>query len=382
VYILSLLTRHAQYYHKIMQKLVQKQPKTINLNFKKFEQSIKSGYTRVVYTTCLKKYFEFPGSSKFINATDTRKIEDHITDFITSMKKEGKSFRAIYNYVSAICKYYRMSRVSLDTKHIREYLPEFKKSKKDRPYEYEEIRSLLDIADERMRTVVLLLASTGIRIGAIPGLKLRNIEKVEIDAATSIYKITVYEGFKEEYITFTTPECTAAIDSYLKMRERYGEKLNINSFLIREQFDIRDPFAISKCKEVKANTLTAKLIDLAVRAGIRQKEVLDGKPHGTIRNDVPIAHGFRKFFTSQLVKSDVKSELRWLLEGHNLKANDPAYVRTQEEDLLEQYQKGIDNLTIDPANRMLRTIEILKIEKSKIDILEEKIQKLERKYPR
>jgi integrase len=339
-------------------------------------------YTRRVYTTCLKKYFEFPGSSKFINMTDTRKIEDHITDFITSMKKEGKSFRAIYNYVSAICKYYRMKRVSLDTKHIREYLPEFKKSKKDRPYEYEEIRRLLDIADERMRTVILLLASTGMRIGAIPGLRLRNIEKVEIDAATSIYKIMVYEGFKEEYITFTTPECTVAIDSYLKMRERYGEKLNTNSFVIREQFDVRDPFAISKCKEVKANTLTGKLIDLAVRAGIRQKELLEGKPHGTIRNDVPIAHGFRKFFTSQLVKSDLKSELRWLLEGHNLKANDPAYVRTQEEDLLEQYQKGIDNLTIDPDNRLKRTVETLKIEKSRIDGLEAKIQKLERKYRR
>jgi integrase len=243
----------------LQQKLQEKHPRKINLDL--FGQSIKSEYTRVVYTTCLKKYFEFPGSSKFINMTDTRKIEDHITDFITSMKKEGKSFRAIYNYVSAICKFYRMNRVSLDTKHIREYLPEFKKSKKDRSYEYEEIRRLLDIADERMRTVILLLASTGMRIGAVPGLRLRNIEKVEIDAATSIYKVTVYEGFKEEYITFTTPECTAAIDSYLKMRERYGEKLNTNSFVIREQFDIRDPFAVSKCKEVKGNTLSSLLLN-------------------------------------------------------------------------------------------------------------------------
>ena len=360
------------------QKLFQKQDKTINL----FEQSIKSEYTRVVYTTCLKKYFEFPGSSKFINMTDTRKIEDHITDFITSMKKEGKSFRAIYNYVSAICKYYRMKRVSLDTKHIREYLPEFKKSKKDRPYEYEEIRRLLDIADERMRTVVLLLASTGMRIGAIPSLRLRNIEKVEIDAATSIYKIMVYEGFKEEYITFTTPECTAAIDSYLKMRERYGEKLNTNSFLIREQFDVRDPFAISKCKEVKANTLTGKLIDLAVRAGKRKNEVFEGKPHGTNINDVPIAHGFRKFFTTQLVNAevDVKTELRWLLEGHKLKGNDSHYVRTTEKRLQQEYEKAIDNLTINEENRLKRTVEILKIEKSRIDELEAKIQKLERRH--
>ena len=63
-----------------------------------------------------------------------------------------------------------------------------------------------------------------------------------------------------------------------------------------------------------------------------------------------------------------------------MKANDPAYVKIQEEDLLKEYQKGIDNLTIDPANRLQRTVETLKIEKSRIGGLEAKIQKLERKY--
>jgi hypothetical protein len=57
------------------------------------------------------------------------------------------------------------------------------------------------------------------------------------------------------------------------------------------------------------------------------------------------------------------------------------HVKIQE-DLLEEYQKGIDNLTIDPANRLQRTVEVLKIEKSRIDTLEAKIQKLERKYRR
>jgi hypothetical protein len=115
------------------------------------------------------------------------------------------------------------------------------------------------------------------------------------------------------------------------MRERYGEKLIEHSYLIREQFDVRDPFTISKCKKTKGNTLTRKLIDLAERSGIRRKEVLEaGKNRATIRKDVPIAHGFRKSFTTQLVEADVKTELRWLLEGHNLKANDSNYVRTTE----------------------------------------------------
>lgn len=69
-----------------------------------------------------------------------------------------------------------------------------------------------------------------------------------------------------------------------------------------------------------------------------------------------------------------------MLEGHNLKGNDSNYVRVSAKRLQEEYEKAIDNLTIDPANRLQRTVEILKIEKSRIDMLEAKIIKLERKY--
>ena len=146
------------------------------------------------------------------------------------------------------------------------------------------------------------------RIGAIPGLRLRNLEKVESDY--DIYKITVYEGFNEEYITFCTPECTRPIDEYLKMRQQYGEKLTQDSFLIREQFDVRDPFAISKCRQLRSNTLTKKLIDLAERSVIREKEILvegSNRKRAEMRKDVPIAHGFRNYFTTQLEEADLKT---------------------------------------------------------------------------
>jgi integrase len=386
--MLQLYTCHAQKYRKNMQKFVQKQHKKINLNLELFEQSIKSEYTRNVYIVCLKKYFQFPGSSKFVecdHTTDPRNVEKHIIDYIISLKKEGKGYSGIKNYVSAISKYYKVKDVYLNTNKISQFLPEFKKSKKDRPYRYEEIQKLLEIADERMRVVILLLASTGMRIGAIPDLRLGNIEQVSTESRSElpIHKITGYENTNDEYVTFTTPECSTAIHNYLKMRERYGERLTKDSFLIREQFNIRDPFAISKCKRVKANTLTRKLIDLAERSGIRQKEVLqEGKNSAAIRKDVPICHGFRKFFSSQLVEAEpnVKPELRWKLEGHGLKANDAAYVKTSEKRLQQEYEKGIDNLTIDPNNRLQRTIQTLKVDKSRIDMLEAKIQKLEKRH--
>jgi integrase len=349
-----------------MQILEKKYSKKINL----FEQSIKSEYTKKVYITCLRKYLGFPGSSKIIDNTDGRKVENHIIDFIISLKKQGMGFTAIRNYVSAICKYYRMNDVILNTTKIHQYLPEFRKSKKDRAYRYEEIHRLLDVADERIRSVILLLASTGMRVGAIPSLRLRNLEKVESEY--DIYKITVYEGFNEEYITFCTPECKKAIDDYLSMRSKYGEKLTQDSFLIREQFDIRDPFSISRCRQIKAKTLTKKLIDLAERSVIREKIILVDNSHNKraqIRKDVPIAHGFRKFFTTQLVQADVKTELRWLLEGHKLKGNDSHYIRVSEKRLQEEYEKAINYLTINEEDRLRKKVEKLEIEKSELEKL-------------
>jgi len=46
-----------------------------------------------------------------------------------------------------------------------------------------------------MKSIILLMASSGIRIGVIPLLRLRNVEKVD-----SVYKIIVYEGTNEQYI--------------------------------------------------------------------------------------------------------------------------------------------------------------------------------------
>jgi hypothetical protein len=223
------------------------------------------------------------------------------------------------------------------------------------------------------------------RIGAIPDLRLRNIEKVRTESGSgpgsSIYKITVYENTNDEYVTFTSHECTLAVDNYLKMRERFGEKLNPNSYLIREQFDIRDPFTISKCKKTKGNTLTRKLIDLVERSGIRQKEVLEGsnKIRSSIRKDVPIAHGFRKFFTTQLIEADIKTELRWLLEGHNLKGNDSNYVRTTEQRLQQEYEEAINHLTINEEYKLRMQVKKLEIEKSQLEKIAQDVAILKRK---
>ena len=317
-----------------------------------FLESIKSPETKRAYSIYLKKYM---ASYDIAEAeADPRKIEAMIIDFIISLKKESKSYSAIRNYVSAVLAYYKINDVVLNVTKINKFMPEQKRVRRDRAYTDIEISKFLGIADERMRVIVLLLASSGIRIGAIQSLKLRNLEDV---------KLTVYEGDRDEYFTFITPECKKAIDSYLDMRLRYGEKLTDDSYLIREQFDIKNP---GKPREVKTMTIERRLIDMSMRLGMRN-------------NRVPIAHGFRKFFTTMLIKSNVKAEVRLRLEGHSIGITDH-YWYPPEREMYAGYELAIDNLTIDPTQRLQKKVELLEREETNYERLDAKIDALARKF--
>jgi integrase len=315
--------------------------------------------------------------------SDSKKIEQSIIDFIILLKK-NKGYSAIHNYVAAILAFYKINDIVLNIDKINRFMPDKRKANKDRSYKHEEIGKLLEVADERMRAIILLLSSSGMRIGAIPSLRLRNLEKISIDKSMSvIYKITVYENDNEEHFTYCTPECAKTIDSYLDMRSRYGEKLDSNSLLIREQFDIRDPFAISKPVKIgSAITLSNKIIDLGVRAGIRQREKLPNNTKhigSSFRKSVPVAHGFRKFFTTQLVNSKINPEIREMLLGHTIGLASAYYKPTDDEFLIE-YQKAINNLTINEVNKLKMQVKKLEIEKGQWEKVAQEVAMLKRKW--
>jgi len=317
-----------------------------------FFDSIKSEHTKRCYTIYLRKY----GHQK-LAVTNPKLVESQIIDFIIKMKQEGKNFFAISNYVTALISYYKINDVVLNTKKITRFLPERRRTRKDRSYTHEEIGKMLEIADERMRGVILILASSGVRVGALPSITLGNLDN---------NKLTIYEKFSEEYYTFITPECKKAVDDYLDMRRRYGEKLTDESVLIREQFDIRDPFQIKKPKQISRDAIQWMITDIAKRLGVRNA-------------NVPIAHGFRKFFTTQLINSKVNPEIREMLLGHKIGLAG-SYYRPTEKEMLEEYLKGEDNLTIEPANKLRRKIETLTIEKSRLERIEEKMSKMEQMF--
>jgi len=292
------------------------------------------------------------GSKDLFCGKDPRLIEEKIISFISLLKKKGLGHAAILNYVTPILTFYEINDIILNKKKIRKFIPAYKKVKRDRGYTREEIHKLLDIADERMRVVIYILASSGIRITALCSLRIRHLQK---------NKLTIYEGDNEEYTTFVTQECKAAIETYLEMRKRYGENITGNTLLIREQFDVRNP---GKPKEMNRNIIMKKIADLCNRAGID-------------KSDIPACHGFRKFFTTQLVNARINPEIREMLLGHKIGLAS-VYYKPIEEDMFLEYQKAINNLTINEENILRETIEVLTIEKSKVDFALSQIEDMKK----
>ncbi|MFZ0264788.1 MAG: hypothetical protein WAL42_06850, partial [Nitrososphaeraceae archaeon] len=216
-----------------------------------YVNSIKSPATRKIYTTLLRQFLEFCNLQEteelLTRLGDPRQIESRIIDFIVSARD-----RVTYSYSSlklaAILAFYSINDLQLNRKKLGKFLGEEVKRQKDRPYTLEEIHRMLDVADERGKAIILLLTSTGMRIGALCGLSFRHLQRIE---EYDLYKVTVYENTKEEYTCFTSPEAAAALSTYLQQRERRGEKIYYDkekkmwspgsSPLFRRGYDKDDP---------------------------------------------------------------------------------------------------------------------------------------------
>jgi integrase len=96
-------------------------------------------------------------------------IASDIIDFIIYLKREKKLAPAtVVLPVAAIRHFYEMNDIDLKWKKINSFKDEFHSVVEDRPYTREEIKTLMDRAELRNKAIILLMASSGMKVGAIP----------------------------------------------------------------------------------------------------------------------------------------------------------------------------------------------------------------------
>ena len=317
----------------------------------------KSKQTQRVYSSV------FNGFLKFINAYNNNNnnpnlqglidlksnvIESKIISYLEYLRDtKHLSYFTIQTHYAAINHFFEMNDITLKTKKIRRFLPENESNHYDRPYSIPEIQQLLDKADIRSRVIILLLASTGMRVRAIPGLKLSDIKYID---EFGLYLIWVYNNSrKDRYYTFCTPECTNAIKAYLEYRERLGEQIKDSSPVIRNFISIDNPFRTKAPRSISVRTVQDIIIKLQKEAGLCDNN----------NNNVMLCHGFRKTYITTLDRVGIQFSCREFLSGHHLPNQDASYIRATEEDRLKEYLKAADALTIDPTQRLQQKVKDL-----------------------
>ena len=78
---------------------------------------------------------------------------------------------------------------------------------------------------------------------------------------------------------------------------------------------------------------------------------------------------------TQAVKSKMNPEIREMLLGHKIGLAS-AYYRPTEEVMYQEYEKAIDNFTIDPSNRLQRKLDTVQQENSQVVKLALEIEKI------
>ena len=351
------------------QQQLQQQQEYLN-----FINSLRSEATITNYRRALAHYMRFTNSNvSELLKHDNKAIESQIVKYLLDMRQQKLCRGTLNLRLAALKKFYDMNDVLLNWKKISQYLGEDTKRFKDRAYTTEEIQQLLTKADERMRVVILLLASTGMRIGAIPDLKIRHLTKIE---SCKLYQLVIYENCREEYYCFCSPECAAAINSYLQYRERHYENITPDSPLIREVFNRRS--VAKNPQRMQLNTLNSLLRDLILASGIQKIEHLtETRTNGRIKKEIAMSNGFRKKVTTDMIHSKVNPEARELLLGHSIQLGD-SYYRPQPDELLKEYLKCVDLCTINNEFRLQRKVKMLEVRADRIEELSKTVEMVKR----
>ena len=315
-------------------------------------------------------YHNITDYSSLIITDREEKIKQYIIH-LRSKEASKSQFRILF---ATLKNFYEMNDVEdIKWRKLRRYVGEEIPEHEDRRYSHEEIYKLVQSANIKLKATILLMSSSGMRIGALPPLKTGHLER-----RGDIYKISVYKGLKGkgQYYTFCTPECAKAIDDYLEYRERCGEKITPDSPLFRKDFDTEiHEQARNAIRLWVKGSIAQSLRRLLIVNGLVEVDHINPTSH----KEVKASHGFRKFFETMLVNSNIHEIIIRKLTGHSDKTNlTQLYSKQNEEEMLAEYSKAIDSLTIDPNNRLKRKLVEAETKVSEMDKLWLSVQNIQK----
>jgi site-specific recombinase XerD len=186
----------------------------------------------------------------------------------------------------------------------------------------EDLKKILMDVDLRMKVIITILASSGMRVGELHNLKLTDIDLSKEVPTIRIKGIGAKE--RKSRITFISKEAKKFLEEYLNQRKSLGEELNENSPVIARE---------------DGKPMSYQNIQYLLEGVFRKYSKKVGKRY-TLH-----AHCLRKWFKTQLISAGVPAPIVDRLTGH-ARYLAQEYELYTEEQLKEWYLKGMPAITI------------------------------------
>lgn len=271
-------------------------------------------------------------------------------DFIADLQAENLAPGSVSNFVKAVKALFRCNGLKLELNYS---LPK-RTIYRDRSPTPEELATLIDMTDIRLKVIITMLALGGFRNGTLTKLQYRHVKRDLEKGTTPIHvhiEAEITKGKYHDYDTFIGQEAADYLRLYLQARRQGTEKIppetiQDDSPLIRN-LECRQPVPIT------TQSVHKIVHELYVKAGL-----LPQKPVG--RCYELRVHSIRKFFRTQLAALGVQTDYIEYMMGHTISTYHDIEMKGIE------YLRGIyaaSGLSIKPKTRI-----------SKIDALKEIIR--------
>ena len=323
-------------------------------SFRNFDDAIKYDSTRRSYHYYLNGFMRFANFEDYdeLAKLETDEIQKLLENWVRALKKKNLISNTISTKLNAAELFFDMNKKTWYRKIVRKMLPDNDRIPGgDVPFTTEEVLKIKQVAKKpRDIAIIDFLACTGVRPGCLsdPVLRLKHLE----DMPNGCKAVKVYDGSRDGYWAFLTPEATESLNRYLKWRKFNGEELGPDSVLFKTY---ENPH--KKKDHLGADSVRQMLVNLLKLAGIERKKTKN-------RYDKAIVYGFRKRFNGILkMNNDVNSNIAEKLMAHK-NGLDGNYLKPTREQCFAEFVKAITELTISDEARDKAKIADLEKEKS------------------
>lgn len=365
--------------HQYLEKGVQKDEEQAQEGLKYEEQedplsiflyALRAPETKRQYPRRLKVFFDFlklegplhKQACDFLTTAKQRPqwLQATMMQFMAFQKERAAkgeiSYSTINNYYKATKLFLEMNTDApiINWKKISRGIPTGRKAANDRAPTIEELRKLSEYPDRRIKPIVYVMASSGIRLGAWDYRRWKHVKPIiseegEVVAA----KISVYADESEQYYSFITPTAYNTLKEWMDYRAENGEKITDDSWLMRDLWQTTDmnygaKFGVATFPKKLESSGIKSLLERAIRAQGLWKPL----PEGVRRREWKGVHGMRKFYKSRAeqVMKPINVEITM---GHDIGVS-ASYYKPTEHDVLQDYIKAITLLTINRDTLILQ----------------------------